>query len=662
MDTHILELSDIGGYLDDSVSMLKLKLQNYLGAKTSADEIYICIETSEYINVHILYTLLSLQRKVPITYQTIRGFCQNIKEPINIPKNISVFTLADLSRLFDPAKKYTMFRPVGFKIALYTNLLITEYVMLPARISLTNPEGLISAKMFMLTEHNEDTLIQSIAEINETTDIKLHVYVLGEILSTGVEIPNISDILKIYYPKILARIGNINGVAYPTIVSRIKNVQGILTYNTNKMYEKNKAYLSNITAFHNIPIEPPATMEGIINMGILVNNSIDTIFPTQYIFKTIHATELFPCIKYCKNRKSEQLFRLYQQNNIPVTSKSMVAKLMNTVGKIPGITALVSMNKYAYLNNIDINLVSDMVVILHLHTNGNINVYYETSTKNMIPTPDLLDLIRSIMGFFSEVVNSTIPTYPYKLPVEYHMLTGIEVTVISLKMAMIYSTIKLSAILQKSQYLPAVFSVMSSGRPAGDLSTTLDPFIMIYTRTNTYTSESLDSTYVSVLPDKITRGVSFTIHNIPSLLYVPLIRSNISKLVGLLTTKDIFANYKVTCVPGYNVYISTTSSQTETTHEGDDIPDNTIGHTLIPISTMYNALDTSSEGADDAESMERVLRTIEDMILVRKEETETARLAQDQTNGTEKVSTMLSDPDMEEEYADLQMELGDLGW
>lgn len=661
MDTHILELSDIGGYVDDSISMLKLKIQNYLGAKTSSDEIYICLETYEYINVPILYTLLSLHRKVPITYQTIRGFCQNIKEPINIPKNIAIFTLADLTKLFNPSQKYTMFRPIGYKISLSTNLLITEYVMLPARISLTDPDGLISAKLFMLTEHNDDTIIQSIAELDETNYLKLHVYVLGEIISSGVEISNISDILRIYYPKILSRIGNITGMSYPSVVSRIKNVQGILTYNTNKLFEKNKAYLNNISAFYNIPIETHSVMEGITHMGIIVNNSIDTIFPTQYIFKTIHATELFPCIKYCKTRKSEQLFRLYQPNDIPVTPKSMVVKLMNTVGKLPGITALVSMSKYAYLNNIDINLVSDVMVILHLHNNGNINVYYETSYKNMVPTADLLDLIRSIMGFFSEVINSTIPTYPYKLPIEYHMLTGMEITVIYVKMALIYANLKMSAIVQKSQYLPALFSVYSTGRPAGDNDTTIDPFVMIYTRTNTYTSQSLDSTYVSILPDKLTRGVAFTVHNIPSLLYVQLISQNISKLVEMLTNKDVFSNYKVTCVPGYNVYTSSTSTTNDTSSDATNQQDNTIGHVLIPISTMYNALDTSSDGSDDAESMERVLQTIEDMILVRKDQTELERIENNKLNGDEsKISTILSDPDLEEEYADIQ--LGDLGW
>ena len=491
----------------------------------------------------------------------------------------------------------------------------------------------------------------------------MYVYVLGELISKEEEIPNIYEFLKIYYPRIFARLGNFGNVPYVNIIQRIKAFQGVLNYNTTKMFDQNKFYMNNITAFNNIPIESQSVTEGITKLWITYNNSFNSVFPMQYIFKSIHATELFPCIKYCKYRRGEQLFRLYQVDNIPVVSKSSIIKLMNTVGKLPGISSIVSMANYAYINNINLNIVSDVMIIIHMQPNGNINVYYDTTPKGVIKYDVLISILRSIMGLFSAVINNTILTHTPSLPTEYPHLTGTEITVLSLEMSAIYMNIKLSTIIQKSQYIPACFSIYSLNKNPSETAKHIEPYIILYTRTNAYVPDSLESTYISILPDKLTRGVIFTIYNIPSILYIPVLSGYISKFVTMLTNKDIFANYKASCIPGYNTYIHIQPSIEDQENPDMFQTENNTTTTFIPMSTMYSALDTSSDDTPDVNSMENVLRTIEDMLLERKEQTQHIQaytIKDSPTLISSPLEKTMTDPDIDDE--DLDMDFGDMGW
>ena len=584
MEPYIVSLPEIGAFIDDSVSMIKLRLHNIMPSKPAVEEMYICIKTNEYINVRMLYNMLTIQQTLPLTYKSLVSYCGCILDNIEIPTDIPQFTLDDLYTIFEDNRKYNILKPLGIELSIATNVIQSEFIMLPVKPDIYQFTNTSLWNGYNRSEHNEELVIKYITDIDEEHSIQFYIYTLSEIINQPNIPTNISEFIKLYYPRMYNILGNV-----PTI-NEIQSIHSDLVDTSNYMYDINRNYFNNISAFNSVPMETYPLVDGITKLSMMYNNSLPAVFPMDYIFKTIHSTELIPCIKYCKTRRSDQLIRLYQPNGIPAVQKAGMLKMLNTTGKTPGITAIISLNKFIYVNSIDIEISEDSSIVVGLNTHGNITIYFETTNKYIIPHEKLLVLIKQIMGFFSETINNAIKSYYHKLPSDYTMLTGREITIIGLNYTLLFPNIAMKTIMKIIPYLPATFSVISNTEE-GELNINLGVFSMIYNRSYTTGIDDENNTTVTLSIDKTSGKIIAEVINIPSMLFIPLIRDNMIKFMTITTNKSLFTNYSSSCVPGYDIYKSNRNIES-------DKKNNKISYdqpSVIPISTLYSAINTDSD-------------------------------------------------------------------
>lgn len=661
MDPMIFELSDIGAYMDDSISMIRLKIYNKLPTNTSVDEMYLCLECRELININILYVMLTAKHTVPITQTSLRSYCANIKDEIIIPSHITEFTLSDLYTIFDSSHMYTVFKPLGQQLTITTTIRLTEFTTLPARLTadvLTS--STIPYYVFTCAEHSNDLFIYPLVDLESAMDAKIHVYLISRILTDYI-VPKMDEFVTIYYPRLHNRIKSM-GKKYlgPITKKKIMDVLGVLSYNTSKLYDQNKAYFNHIRAFYSIPIGNTRQKDGITKLIMTYNNAEPEQFPMDYIFKSMHASELMPCVRFTALNRGDSLLRLFLVNDLPILPKSTIVKMATYVGKTPGISAIISMSKYAYINNINLDTISDVFIVVHVFSNGNLKLFYDTTYKNILPSNVMTQLLTAVMGFFSEVINDAMTSYNHKLPINYRPISKREATVVDLEYTLIYPETLMKPIVKTMPYLPAVFSGLAGEGTYPKVPSkneTNNPIEMLYARSSNLPTNS-PGTIITISEDPMSSYTIFTVTGVPSFMELPLINDHINRYVTVITTKDLFSNYKSSCVPHYNIYYRGRIS--------DDIEDTQVNtprgssSNNIPISAMYSALTMDNEGESES-NLDTILHTIEEMVLVRKSSVEpngdgdTVMGVPLLSEGTSETSNSL-DADSED------ILLGDMGW
>jgi hypothetical protein len=540
--------------------------------------------------------------------------------------------------MFKDSQKYTVFKPLGNGMSVSTNLLRTEMVTFPARPTHTT---FLKPSMYICAEHSTDRLTKYITDISDVDTLELYVYLAGDLKKDISTTINMDEMVKLYYPRLYRRIGSTNNIT-------IKNIQNIhieISSESTQLYEENVPYFNHIAAFNATPITASAYLYGITKLVMTYNNSLNISFPMDYIFKTLHTSELIPCIKFCKTRKSEQFIRLYQPNEIPVASKGSVIKMMNLTGKSPGITGMFPIDKYVYVNAIPVTIPSNSVIYLHLTYEGNITVYYETNCKNIISYVVLIDLVKSMMGFFSSVINNAILSYKHKLPTEYSLFTNREMVVTECHFAVAYERVNIQSLIKVLTNLPAVFSQSVSGSLM-PIAKNIGLYTMLYNRSSNYVAESIDSTTITITNDKLSNNITIMITNIPYIIDIPIISDYISKFMSLTEDKVILNNYLTSCVSNYNIYTDQPALVTNQETYQDFSSTN-----AIPISTLYSSIDTSSPDPE-THTMDDVLKHLEMLLVLNSENNTDPRPANvDMLNDTTTDITAEDD-----------VELGDIGW
>ena len=643
MEPHIFTLDDIGSFIDDSISMIKLKISTYIKSRPAVEELYICLKTTERINVRRIYNMLSLNYTVPVTLKSLTSYCDIILEKINIPKHVDIFTLDDLYTIFDDTKKYTIVKPLGNHISQLSNMRQTEYIVFPPIPDIGKK---IHASVYSSTEYNTDLLIQYITDIHDIATIQLYVYLATDIVEKYKNMAiSLDEFIKLYYPRLHYQLNKGSGVT----VENIKSIHTELSENTKVLYEINRPYFTHISAFNSIPMSSVPYSYGITRMHMIYINSLNTVFPMDYIFKTIHASELMPCIKYRKNRKSEQFIRMYQPSSIPTVSKAYVIKMLNVIGKTPGITAFIPIDKYAYINSIDVVTNPNMMLFLHINSYGNISVYYETTCKYIISYRDLILIVKSVMGFFAGVINETILSYYQKIPTEYPLLSGMDLNILDLQISVIYSDVSMASIVKVLSLLPAIFS-QGDNDSALSINSNIGLYTLGYNKSQNYIKDSPESTNITITNDKVSNKIIWTITKIPSILYLPIMMNYLSQFITIAKNSELYNNYSNSCVLGYNTFtdISTPYSKQSQLNEG-------IYTNIIPMSTIYSLLDTESEEPETS-TIEDTIKHLEFMLL--------HNTGADKDISTTSPNNILlpSIHDQSQDIVEDEMDLGDMGW
>jgi hypothetical protein len=504
----------------------------------------------------------------------------------------------------------------------------------------------IHASVYSSTEYNTDLLIQYITDIHDIATIQLYVYLATDIVEKYKNMAiSLDEFIKLYYPRLHYQLNKGSGVT----VENIKSIHTELSENTKVLYEINRPYFTHISAFNSIPMSSVPYSYGITRMHMIYINSLNTVFPMDYIFKTIHASELMPCIKYRKNRKSEQFIRMYQPSSIPTVSKAYVIKMLNVIGKTPGITAFIPIDKYAYINSIDVVTNPNMMLFLHINSLGNISVYYETTCKYIISYRDLIPIVKSVMGFFAGVINETILSYYQKIPTEYPLLSGMDLNILDLQISVIYSDVSMASIVKVLSLLPAIFS-QGDNDSALSINSNIGLYTLGYNKSQNYIKDSPESTNITITNDKVSNKIIWTITKIPSILYLPIMMNYLSQFITIAKNSELYNNYSNSCVLGYNTFtdISTPYSKQSQLNEG-------IYTNIIPMSTIYSSLDTESEEPETS-TIEDTIKHLEFMLL------HNTGADKDISPTSPNNILLPSIHDQSQDIVEDEMDLGDMGW
>ena len=255
-----------------------------------------------------------------------------------------------------------------------------------------------------------------------------------------------------------------------------------------------------------------------------------------------------------------------------------------------------------------------------------------------------MDLIKQIMGFFSEVINSTIKSFYHKLPIHYTIVTGREIVISDLTYTLVFSNISMKSIMKVIPYLPAVFS----DRPEteeGIANINIGVYTMEYTRSYSSGPNMPKPTTVTLSMDKTNGNIIAEVTNIPSMLFINIIRDNIIKFMTIIINKPLFTNYASSCVSGYNTYRMERITEPDKQNKISAFEQ----PSTIPISTMYSALTNDSDESTPS-SIDEALNYME--------------LLLERNTSTVNQSSPINIPDNNTTniFEQDDIDLGDMGW
>ena len=533
-------------YLDDTISIIKQKIyeeQQKTKTEHSIYEMYLCIEIQEQLNVEFIYKTLSRNEHIKITQRSLRSFCKNIKEEIVLNGDEDQdYSLSDLHNIFHN-NYYTIYKPIGQRFGINTNVNINEYIILPAYLT---PDIVIPQNVYVSTIHNEEILLNYITGYNEDVinSLKIHVFCISDIID---EIPvgNLRPIIELYYP-----------------VMFDKRIYSLESYNesrnkllkiSKKILDSNIKYYEGMTDFINIPNNDVylPVKSGITSLHMKCN--IYTLknvkFPLDYIYKSIHASQLFPFIKYCSSPKQEQFIRLHiLETGYPMLKKSDINKLMVTLKRTPGISVYVTMNPEVY---------TDVVLLFELYENGKINVLFDTLNTNPLNMRYCITDILNLVNIFSEMINTCLINYDYKLPMYDTNWYNTNIQITNVKYSELYVSDSFNQYIPdtKRPVIPAVFyplitKKVKEVRIQNDIK-------YYYTRISNFNSDqefNENSTpYVEISFNINTKQLCVTVNNVPSLLYIIVLKEYIARYIILMNDKGLLNKFKSFGILKYKV-------------------------------------------------------------------------------------------------------------
>ena len=554
----VTNFENVDVYLDDTISMIKQKIygEHQKSKQThSLYEMYLCIEIQEKLNAESIYKTLSRNEQIKITTKSLRSFCKNIKEKIILYDEDAdaekEYSLSDLQKIFNK-NYYTIYKPIGQRFGINTNVNINEYIIVPAYLT---PDIYITPNIYVTTLHNEEVLLNYINGYNEEVlnTLRIHVFFMGDIIPS-VQPDNVISFIELYFPLMFD-----------------KKVVDIDSYNrtntkllkmSKKIFDSNVSYYDYMNDFVNIPNEdvyrPVKSGVTALKMKCNIYSLKHVKFPLDYIYKSIHASELFPFIKYCASSKQEQLIRLHILNTgYPMLKKSDVNKLLVQLKKTPGIAVSVTINPAVY---------KDAVLLFELYENGKINVSFDTLNTNPINTQDCITDILHLVNIFSEMINTCLINYNYQLPMYDTTQENTNIQITNVKYSELYNSDSFNQYIPdtKRPVIPVIFYPLIK-KKLKDVKM-LNDLKYYYTRISNFNSEQEEfneniTSYSELSFNINTKMLCVSINNVSSLLYIILLKEYIAKYIILMNDKILLNRFKTFGILKYNVNIEDTDNE-----------------------------------------------------------------------------------------------------
>ena len=345
-------------YPDDSIAMVKIKVLNELLAhqknlSISMEELYLFTQKKEKISSIAIYQALTQNKKISLTKLRLHQFLQNIQSiehrtKLEVPEK-DVYTYDDLFELGLDDAWYILNKPLGQKYYIVENEY--PYICNPYDIQTKEYDRFLEQHSNRsLSTLNNHLLMNSGEIVNDTLFLCLATEVMD--YASSIEF-SVDYVVKIYYPFLYNKhIHSLEDLAD----QRKHLVQHNQKFNNEKTLKSFEAVDMLYDVYFSRTKELNYVSRGITFIKTVLKPEFDSKFPLEVVFKVVHATQVNPLIKFNPSSRQENVYRLYADKTatdgrkIPYLKKSVIFKLMKTIGKSKSVSIYVETEEVKMLN------------------------------------------------------------------------------------------------------------------------------------------------------------------------------------------------------------------------------------------------------------------------------------------------------------------------
>jgi hypothetical protein len=475
-------------YEDDNIGTIKLKIFEAIDKEASMSELYLFCLNYLSLNPVAVYQKLTHYNRVALNKARLNQLLLNLYNKNGILINFSEkdqYVFDDILELKLDESPYLISKPLGVKN------IFQEYPFI------SNP--FLAIEYNSLLDNDEKKKTTSNNLLLETGPIfKNNIYLclasdVFENAEKKKKLENSDLISKIYFPFLF----------YDNIkkIDELKqNKPQLIKYTLEKLTANTKKTFNNIDLFYQIyknhsssnHFLPNKKQTGITFFKAIIYPEFKIKIPIETVFKLIHATENVPLLKYNPEFRQENLYRLYAPKrtadgqNIPHLEKSLIFKLMRTIGKEKCV-AIYTIIQY---NNMFFS------VICEFYEDGSIIIYPFTNIEVPIDLNNIDIIIQSAVNPLIEQIKPFFEQSGLEIPL-FVSVQNSNVEMREVQLQMVYEIHKKFNAKQIIGCLSSVFTIESK-----DFTKNI---LLRYKRVSNYNKTDSQEAFII---EKIDQGIS----------------------------------------------------------------------------------------------------------------------------------------------------------
>ena len=426
-------------HTDDSIGVIKLKIFDAIGKQYSMNELYLFCLKSEKLNPITVYQSLTQNDKLPLTKVRLNQLILNLYDAGGKQINFGLtdkatYTFDDILKLDLVDRNYLVAKPLGQKF-IFEN----EYPFIANPFLVYEYDNLLERSRKELTSLSGNLLLET-----------------GQIFSNNIYLCIAQKVFELSKKNDISKLIQSTSEKFTEDIERnFKNIN--MFYNVFTYNRESKKFSENVK------------LSGINYIKAIIYPEFKIKIPIDVIFKLVHATKELPLIKYNPQTRQENIYRLFAPqlsvdgNKIPFLQKSVIFKLMKTIGKNQSV---------AVYTNVEYKGIK-YYMTCEFEDNGNITIYpivdFETPIS-LSNSSNKFDDIDNIIGLAVNPIIEQIQPFFLKSGLEIPLFKSIQslsVEVRDIRVQTVYNITKEFDVNKYSGCLSSIFTIESSNFKKG---------------------------------------------------------------------------------------------------------------------------------------------------------------------------------------------------
>lgn len=385
-------------HIDDSIGVIKLKIFAAIEKTASMSELYLFCLKSEKLNPITVYQDLTQNDKLPLTKVRMDQILLNLYDENGTLLDSQLeqkpqYNFEDILKINLTDRNYLFGKPLGQKLVFQN-----EYPFIANPFLIEEYDILLERSRREVSTLSSNLLLETGPIFKNTIYLCLakDVFEVADINEISTEYTS-----KIYFPFL-----------YQDKIDSLDKLESkrpaLIDATIAKLTPETERNFENINMFYNVFEQKKQSSlfsenplkTGITFFKVIIYPEYKIKIPIDVIFKLIHATDIYPLIKFNPESRQENIYRLFAPEitvdgrKIPFLSKAIIFKLMRSIGKNKSVAVYTSLEFkgiYYYL-------------CCEFEQNGNISIYPLTELE----TPILLNNGSNRFEDIDQIINLAI--------------------------------------------------------------------------------------------------------------------------------------------------------------------------------------------------------------------------------------------------------------